>query len=626
MFGLAVVSLIVMTNLLVMFAFGYLNAEQLSGAGVPALQMDWQTFLTIGAGVVAVIVVGSLYKIMTLSAGGKAVAESLGGQLIPQNTSDLNQRKLLNVVEEMAIASGTPAPPVYLLSDEQGINAFAAGFSPRDAVIGVTRGTIEHLNRDQLQGVIAHEFSHIFNGDMRLNIRLMGMLHGILILGLIGYYILRPAAYTGHRRSSGKNAGGIFALAIGLMAIGFAGTFFGNLIKAAVSRQREYLADASAVQFTRNPDGIAGALKRIGGLEYGSRVENPGAAEISHAFFAQGLSSLMQSLFATHPPLKKRILHIDPRWDGTFEVSDRLESQQEGVTNEKEEPMSRADVASKVAAVAAGAAVVDVMNAIDQIGNPGQDTIDYARSLVSGFPEKVKDAAHEPFGARAVMYCLALDEGQADRFTQMKYLEEKADPGVYTLVLSLLSDMDGLDAQFRLPLVDIAIPALKQLSIKQYKLFKQNMTTLGEMNGRVDFLEWSLQKILFNHLDAQFFKLSRARVRYASLEQLSDEITLILSAMAYVGQPDKHGAEQAFRVAKTVLDIDELRLLTETEISLSALDVALDKLAALKPLVKPRLLKACVASIVHDQKVAPFEVELLRAFSDVLDCPMPPVA
>jgi Zn-dependent protease with chaperone function len=626
MFSLAVVSLIVMTNLLVMFAFGYLNAEQLSGAGGPALQMDWQTFIAIGAGVVAVIVVGSLYKVMTLSAGGKAVAESLGGQLIPQNTRDLNQRKLLNVVEEMAIASGTPAPPVYLLADEQGINAFAAGFSPRDAVIGVTRGTIEHLNRDQLQGVIAHEFSHIFNGDMRLNIRLMGVLHGILILGLIGYYILRPAAYSGHRRSSGKNAGGIFALAIGLMVIGYAGTFFGNLIKAAVSRQREYLADASAVQFTRNPDGIAGALKRIGGLEYGSKVQNPGAAEISHAFFAQGLSSLMQSLFATHPPLKKRILRIDPRWDGSFELSDSPDSQPQDVTNNKQEPMSRADVASKVAAVAAGAAVVDVMNAIDQIGNPGQDTIDYARSLVSGLPENVKDAAHEPFGARAVMYCLALDEGQADRFTQMKYLEEKADPGVYTLVLSLLSVIDGLDARFRLPLVDIAIPALKQLSFKQYKLFKQNMITLGEMNGRVDFLEWSLQKILFNHLDAQFFKLSRARVRYASLEQLSDELALILSAMAYVGQPDKHGAEQAFRVAKTVLDLDELRLLAETEISLSALDVALDKLAALKPLVKPRMLKACVASIVHDQQVAPVEVELLRAFSDVLDCPMPPVA
>jgi hypothetical protein len=266
------------------------------------------------------------------------------------------------------------------------------------------------------------------------------------------------------------------------------------------------------------------------------------------------------------------------------------------------------------------------MNAIDQIGNPGQDTIDYARSLVSGLSETVRDAAHEPFGARAVMYCMALDEGQADRARQLSYLEEKADPGVYPLVVGLLPDMDSLDARYRLPLVDIAIPSLKQLSFRQYKLFKHNLVALAEMNARVDFLEWSLQKILFNHLDAQFFKLSHARTGNVSAEKLKKEIELILSAMAYVGQPDKRGAEQAFRVATAVLDLGELRLLAETDISLSALDVALDKLVKLKPLVKPRLLKACVASIVQDQKIAPVEVELLRAFSDVLDCPMPPVA
>ncbi len=628
LFSFAVISLIAMTNLLVMLAFGYINSEQLATSGVAGPQMDWQTFLGIGAAVIGVIVVGSLYKVMTLSSGGKTVAESLGGQLIPQNTNDPNQRKLLNVVEEMAIASGTPAPPVYLLAGEQGINAFAAGFTPRDAVIGVTQGTIEQLSRDELQGVIAHEFSHIFNGDMRLNIRLMGVLHGILILGLIGYYILRPAAYSGHRRSSGKNAGGIFMLAIGLMVIGFAGTFFGNLIKAAVSRQREYLADASAIQFTRNPDGIAGALKKIGGLQYGSKVENPGAAEISHAFFAQGMSGAMQSLFATHPPLKKRILRIDPHWDGNFDVSasPTPAAEQENGETGQEEPISRAEVASKVAAAVAGAAVIDVMNSIDQIGNPGQDSIDYARSLVSELPVIIKEAAHEPFSARAVMYCLALNKEPADHAAQLQYLQGKADPGVYELVVKLLPDITSLNARFRLPLVDIAIPALKQLSFRQYKLFKLNLGTLSEMNGQVDFLEWSLQKILFNHLDAQFFKLSRNRAGKDSAEKLAKEIELVLSAMAYVGQPDKRGAEQAFGVAATVMDLDGIRLLSETSISLPALDVALDKLVKLKPLTKPRLLKACVASIVQDQQVAPVEAELLRAFSDVLECPMPPVA
>ena len=265
LFVLAVIALIIMTNVLVMIVFGFIDSEQLREGGTLIRQMDWKTFAAVGAAVSVVVFAGSLYKIMALSAGGKVVAESLGGQLIPQNAQDPNQRKLLNVVEEMAIASGTPAPPVYLLANEQGINAFAAGFSPRDAVIGVTQGAIEHLSRERLQGVIAHEFSHIFNGDMRLNIRLMGALNGILILGILGYYLLYSTSFSGRRRGNDKGGGAILALAVGLMAIGFAGTFFGALIKAAVSRQREYLADASAVQFTRNPNGIAGALKRIGG-------------------------------------------------------------------------------------------------------------------------------------------------------------------------------------------------------------------------------------------------------------------------------------------------------------------------------------------------------------------------
>ncbi|MEE8530100.1 MAG: M48 family metallopeptidase, partial [Nitrosomonadaceae bacterium] len=288
-----------MTNLLFMVVFGYINSEQMQDGGSFFQKMDWQTFAVVSAGVSVVVLMGSLYKIIALSAGGKTVAEALGGQLIPQNTGDLKQRKLLNVVEEMAIASGTPAPPVYLLMDEPGINAFAAGFTPRDAVIGITQGAIDHLSRDQLQGVIAHEFSHIFNGDMRLNIRLMGVLYGIVIIGMAGYYLLYSASFSRRRVSNNKGVGGIMVLAIGLMVIGFSGTFFGNLIKAAVSRQREYLADASAVQFTRNPDGIAGALKRIGGLKFGSKVSNPDASEVSHAFFAQGVSGFMQMLSAT---------------------------------------------------------------------------------------------------------------------------------------------------------------------------------------------------------------------------------------------------------------------------------------------------------------------------------------
>lgn len=623
LFVLAVVALIIMTNLLLMLVFGYINSEQLRDGETLIRQMDWQTFAAVSAGVSVVVFAGSLYKIIALSAGGKVVAESLGGQLIPQNAQDLNQRKLLNVVEEMAIASGTPAPPVYLLANEPGINAFAAGFSPRDAVIGVTQGTIDHLSREQLQGVIAHEFSHIFNGDMRLNIRLMGALNGILILGILGYYLLYSTSFSSRRRGNDKGGGAILALAVGLMAIGFAGTFFGGLIKASVSRQREYLADASAVQFTRNPNGIAGALKRIGGLESGSKVENPGAPEVSHAFFAQGISGLMQWLSATHPPLAKRILRIDPHWDGKFDLSDPADPAQDEKQAGESPTMTRQAVANKVAAVAVGAAVADVMTAIDQIGNPKQEAVDYARSLLSELSMVVKEAAREPHGARAVIYSLALDKGHEVRARQLKQLQDHADPDVYALTLTLMPQMDELDIKYRLPVIDIAIPALKQLSLSQYQLFRGNLIALIEMDSRVDLLEWSLQKILFNHLDGQFFKLARMKARYSHPGQLKKEIELVLSVMAHAGAQDQSGMEEAFGAAAEALESSGLALLAKNQIRISDLDLALEKLEKLKPLAKSRLLKACVASIGHDQKVSAVEVELLHAFAGVLDCPMP---
>lgn len=624
LFVLAVAALIVITNLLVMVVFANVDGQQVREGGGQLRSWDWQTFAAVSVGVSAVVLAGSLYKIMTLSSGGKVVAEALGGQLVPTNTGDLKQRKLLNVVEEMAIASGTPAPPVYVLADEPGINAFAAGFSPRDAIIGVTQGAIDHLSRDQLQGVIAHEFSHIFNGDMRLNIRLMGVLNGILIIGTIGYYILYSVSYS-RRGRSGDKAAGLLALAIGLMAIGFAGTFFGGLIKAAVSRQREYLADASAVQFTRNPDGIAGALKRIGGLEYGSRVENPGAPEVSHAFFAQGVSGFMQSLSATHPPLAKRILRIDPQWDGQYDFTDQADASPEAGETRSEETMTREELAKKVATVITGATMADVANTIDQVGNPDEETINHARTLLSELPAGIKETARDPYGARAIIYAMFLGKGREIRGRQLKRLESYADPDVYALTLKLAGDMDGLDIGYRLPVLDIAIPALKQLSSDQYEGFRANVVALIEMDARVELMEWSLQKILFHHLDGQFFKPAPVRARYAHPARLGKEIRLVFSVLASAGQQNPGEAEKAFMAAVATLGLSGLTPLPEAEISLSDLDGALERLAALKPLMKPRILKACAVCIAADQKILPEEVELLRAFSDVLDCPMPPV-
>ena len=624
LFGVAVIALIVMANLLALVVFGFVNSQQLRDGQTFVAQMDWKMFATVGAGVSVVVLVGSLYKMMALSAGGKVVAESLGGQLIPRNTEEPNQRKLLNVVDEMAIASGTPAPPVYLLAGEPGINAFAAGFSPRDAVLGITQGAIEQLSRDQLQGVIAHEFSHIFNGDMRLNIRLIGALNGILVLGILGYYLMYSASFSGRRRGNDNSGAAIMALAVGLMVIGFAGTFFGGLIKAAVSRQREYLADASAVQFTRNPMGIAGALKKIGGLKSGSIVRNPGAPEVSHAFFAQGVTGFTQWLSSTHPPLADRILRIDPQWDGKFDVSAPPPPAESQPPVNDTSATARTDMARNMATVAAGAAAADAVAMMDRMAQPTQESVLYARSLLAELPTAIRDAAREPYGARAVIYCLLLDKGAALREQQLALLQRRADEHVYALTTRLMPLMDGLEGKFRLPIIDIAIAALKQLSDSQYPSFKENLLALINMDARVDLFEWSLQKILFSHLEGHFDKSSLKTARRVDPGQLTREFGLVLSVIAYAGSADQDSAQSAFDASAHALAANGLALLAKDQIRMADLDQALGKLDLLAPMDRSRLLTACVISTWQDQRATPAEVELLRAFASVLDCPMPP--
>lgn len=624
LFGVAVVALIVMANVLTLVVFGFVGSQQLRDGQTFVAQMDWKMFATVGAGVSVVVLVGSLYKMMALSAGGKVVAESLGGQLIPRNTEEPNQRKLLNVVDEMAIASGTPAPPVYLLANEPGINAFAAGFSPRDAVLGITQGAIEQLSRDQLQGVIAHEFSHIFNGDMRLNIRLMGALNGILILGILGYYLMYSASFSGRRRGNDNSGAAILALAVGLMVIGFAGTFFGGLIKAAVSRQREYLADASAVQFTRNPSGIAGALKRIGSLKSGSIVRNPSAPEVSHAFFAQGVTGFTQWLSSTHPPLASRILRIDPQWDGRFDASDAPPPAESQPQVDSSSALGRPDMARNMATVAAGAAAADAIAVMDGIGKSTQESVLYARSLLSELPTVIREAAREPYGARAVIYCLLIDKEPALREQQLGLLRSRADKGVYALTIGLMPQMDALEMRFRLPIIDIAIPALKQLSHSQYPLFKENLAALIDMDARVDLFEWSLQKILIRHLDGHFHKPSATAARLSDSGQLTREFGIVLSAMAHAGATDQSSAQGAFDASALSLAAEGLALSSKDRIRIEDLDQAVGKLNQLAPAAKSRLLTACVISTWHDQRATPAEVELLRAFASILDCPMPP--
>lgn len=620
LFSLAVISLIILTNMLVMVVFGYLDASTLNN-GDFIRHLDWRTFLTVGAIVAGIIVFGSLYKIASLSAGGARVAEMMDAELIIEGSGDLNKQKILNVVEEMAIASGTPVPPVYLL-DEAGINAFAAGYKASDAVIGITRGAIDKLSREQLQGVIAHEFSHIFNGDMRLNIRLIGILHGITIIGLIGYLLLRTGGRTRSSRSKNDGAMAILTLGAGLLVIGYAGTFFGSLIKSAVSRQREFLADASAVQFTRNPDGIAGALKRIGGDASGSLLKNAHTAEISHALFSQGINNFINGLFATHPPLAARIQRIDPRWDGRFDYTpEKTQSPQPDENNDA--TRKQAEKSAALLATAAASMQTDAVTA--HIGQPSLAHLNYSRALIASIPAVLKNAAHEPSGARALIYFMLLDKNPAQRQQQLQHLMAHADPGAYQETIRLHLQIKTIADELRLPLIDMALSSLHQLSKNQYQVFKKNMDALIRMDEKISLSEWIIQKIVSHHLDRVFAEKHHREGKPLSLQQAQNSCAVLLSLLAHTGKHRPGDDEHAFALAKKELGDFDIQLLARSSLNLNALNLALDELDRVKLLEKPRLLKACAACITADKIVTITETELFRAVADTLDCPTPPL-
>jgi Zn-dependent protease with chaperone function len=604
LFLLAVFGLAAMTNVLVFFLINFQDSYRLStGDYFYTAQMC----VAVTIGVVILVAVGSLYRIVSLRGGGATVAESLNGVLLVGGTDDLRKRRLLNIVEEMAIASGTPVPPVYIIP-ETSINAFAAGYSPGDAVIGVTLGAIEHLNRAQLQGIIAHEFSHILNGDMRLNIRLVGVLYGILLLAVVGRILL----YSSNSRSgSGRRSGsGMVVVGLGLFILGYLGKFFGSLIKAAVSRQREFFADASAVQFTRNPDGIAGALKRIGGYDDGSIIETPASEELSHTFFAAGIKFSVAALMATHPPLNERIQRIDPGWSGNFHLENTDDSQ-----SEEENALAASGFSSR-------GENVNTEAAIGTIGNPGPDQLTAARSIIAAIPLVVRESTREPYLARAVIYLLLLDRNREIRDIQLQHLQQEADFGVFKGLSDMLTHLVELTPEMRMPLLEMSLPTLRQLSSEQYQLFKQNINALIRADSRMRLDEWVLQKIVLRNLDASFDG-RQSTPQFRDYTVVRDHCSVLLSTLAHADRQASLSAEDSFQRGCKLLEI-EISLIARSDIGLKSLNSAVDALARLYPLKKPKLLKACIAVVTADDRVAPIEAELMRAISVSLDCPMPP--
>ncbi len=630
LFLLAVLCLIGLTYALVAGVLAYLNQGATGSPQAIAASFSLPVLVYIALGILAIVILASLYKFAQLAGGGRAVAEALGGRLVNINTRDHHERKLLNVVEEMALASGVPVPPVYVI-EEQAINAFAAGHEPRDAVIGITRGCIELLNRDELQGVIAHEFSHIFNGDMRRNLKLIGIWHGILVLGIAGHYILRLTGRSGFRVRSGKRGGALPLLVLGggLMAIGYLGTFFGNLIKAAVSRQREFLADASAVQFTRNPSGIAGALQKIGGWSLGSTLATPRAEELSHLFFGQALQPLWFRILATHPPLEDRIRRIQPHWDGRYPAVSRA------LLDAVADPRAggTSDAAGAIAAfgvvptatergIHPGALAEVTATLVNSVGAPQTAHLSAASQFLAQVPPALTRAAHEPYGARALVCCLLLDDSVEVRASQWQCLAQAAEPQIYQLARQLDSPYTRT-AENRLPLLDLCLPALKQLTAAQYTPFREILVKLIHADARVSVREWALFRVAMANIELRGKKPLRPEI--PSLKYVGSAVGILLSAVAGSCARDGEQAAAAFAAGRATTGLRRLRYTAFERLQVEELARALSLLSHLKPLQKPKLLKAMCASAAHDGVLGALEVELIRALADTLDCPMPPL-
>ena len=568
----------------------------------------------------AVLIVGStLYRMARLSSGGGRVAAELGGVKVPADVSDPLRRRLRNVVEEMAIASGVPVPEIYVLEKEPGINAFAAGYTPGDAAVAVTRGTLELLDRDELQGVIAHEFSHILNGDMRLNIRMMGVLFGIMVISLVGRMILRGGYHSGMSSSRrGRSSGGVVGLGIGLAVLGWIGVFFARLIKAAVSRQREFLADASAVQFTRQTDGIANALKKIGGYNAHSYIQATDAEEVSHMLFAHGAK--FSSLFATHPPLVERIHALDPGFDSTqypkVDIRARALPQEDGADG-------------RVAGFATSAPAINVDPAaiIETIGQPGPAHVSLATALRRSIPDELLTPAHSPSRAYLVALALLIDPIAEEAERQLQFLLQQLGQERADLIRDYHRRITELGPIFRLPLLEITFPALKLSPTQQLQYLLDMGRRILELDGNIDMREFCFYRILSRTLAQAADPSAPPSTTRASRGDVRRAAIMLLSMLADHGHESSDEKKQAFEAGAHHFGrwAKDGKFSPVARGAVRQLDECLNVLNRMNAKAKQTLLQAVTSTVTHDGQISQSEAEMIRAICASLDCPLPPM-
>ena len=572
-------------------------------------------FLFTAMAIVIVILAASVIKMNALQKGGGAVAEMLGGRKISAGTTDQAERRLINVVEEMAIASGIPVPQIYVLDSENNINAFAAGLEFGDAAVAVTSGALAKLTRDELQGVIAHEFSHILNGDSRLNVQLIGILFGILFMGIVGQKILS------HGRISVRLGLPIIAGGVCLIAIGYIGTFMGRLMQCAISRQKEYLADASAVQFTRNPLGLASALKKIGGATFGSNIHSPGARQASHLFFGESHPDQLFPFLATHPPLALRIRLLDPSFDGKFT---KIKADAQAAKSQYSSPFW--GVAGHIPQ---GSPLLAVLPAdmISRVGNPTDENLGRSQTILTSIPEEIHKAIKTPEGAACVMLALLMDDDASRREMQISALDRAVVlQGKKDGALKMCGQLSGLRQDLRLPLIELAMPALTGLTGMERRNFLLILHSFINTDGRITLFELSVQWLLHKYLNPSE-DLFRS-ITIFSYSKVGLDIVMLLQALACTGNPDdSRNAEKAFLAG--LARIPELAARKpvfsfEKNASYARVNNALTRLGDASFKIRESVIDACAHCTFDDQTVTVEEGELLRIIALALQCPLPP--
>ena len=616
MFIAAVLAIVIAVDLLVLVFLGHVRHFGRAPAPPTSTLMTLSTLA-----VVAVIAGCAWYRIRSLSEGGKAVAEEVGGEPVPPDTQDPQLRQLRNVIEEVAIASGTPVPDIYLLPDEPGINAFAAGYSASDAAICVTRGCLDHLTRDELQGVIAHEFSHVLNGDMRLNIRLMGLLFGIMALSVIGRQFVWSRPDYGRDDGRGRSGGFLFGFA--LIAIGSIGHFFGRLIQAAVARSRETLADASAVQFTRQTRGIAGALKKIAVLEDGSQLQVANRHEVAHMMF--GEVDDYSAWFATHPPLLTRIRTLEP-WFREPELTQFAEQLRDQPAPQATSTAAQRDLPplewpGQVGAVVLAAQTVAAPPAVEAMPDQG---LQRAASLHQSIPDRLAEAARQPDSALGLALALAISRQDTLRARQQRLIANAFGDDVQMAVGKLVLDESSLPTTARIPLVAIAFPALKQLPQGRLQTLLETLEAVVGIDPEVGLDEYCLARLLRMHLQEAMKPRSAPLDGQKKLPACRDSVALVCAVVASYGGGDDNAARRAWLLAMNVAFPGAAAIWQSLPLDWQGpFDRALDDLDGLLPAAKDIVIQSLLSAIRADGVVTPVEAELLRVICASLHCVVP---